>query len=70
MEARKYVKLVVKSPVVELVKDLHPNKSIEHNRSPIFVFPVQEARGLDKMHDESYGQLEDRLADDHFPHGG
>ena len=74
MNAGENIKLVIETTIVELVEDLHPDKSIKHHgRQLFFLFwianiVVPEDLLAGEVEDKCDGELEDCLADDHFPH--
>lgn len=75
LDTGEYVEFVVQTSVVEFVEDLHPDKRIEHHCGQ-FQFllrvggVVAEDSLASKVEDECDCQLEDGLANDHFPHIG
>lgn len=67
------IEFVVQTTVVELVEDLHPDKGVEdHGVKLEFLDWVGGVISKDlftgEVQDEYYHELEDGLADDHFPH--
>lgn len=67
------VEFVVETTVVELVEDLHPDESVEDHGIELELLSrvgdiVAEDLLACKVENEGHDQLEDGLADDHFPH--
>jgi hypothetical protein len=71
LHAGENVELVVQAAVVEHVEDLHPDKGVEDQGADLFTVDlVFEDAGAGVVQDEGYDELEEGLADDHFPHDG
>ena len=74
MDAGEDIEFVIETTVVELVEDLHPHEGVEyHGRELLFLFWVADVvvpKDLlaGEVEDECDGELEDCLANDHFPH--
>ncbi|CRK40199.1 hypothetical protein BN1708_008135 [Verticillium longisporum] len=73
LNAFENVELVVKTTVVELVEDLHPDKRVEDHSVKLKLLlrvagVVSEDAGASKVQDQCRRELEDGLADDHLPH--
>ncbi|CRK22699.1 hypothetical protein BN1723_012736 [Verticillium longisporum] len=67
------IELIVKTTVVELVEDLHPDKRVEDHSVKLKLLlrvagVVSEDAGASKVQDQCRRELEDGLADDHLPH--
>jgi hypothetical protein len=61
------VEFVVQASVVVLIENLEPDKHVEDYAAHLVFWVGQEVRA-GEVHDEGGGDLEDGLADYHFPH--
>ena len=65
------VQFVIESPVVVLVKDLHPNKCVEDQGLQLVLLAlrlVREQNRSGKIQNEGDYKLKNALSDDHLPH--
>lgn len=71
MNTLENIEIVVETPVVVLIEDLHPHESIEDEGRQLILFAdglVREDNFPSEIEYERHGELEDGLANNHLPH--
>jgi hypothetical protein len=67
MYPHKDVEFIVEPAVIVLVENLQPDKHVEDHTAH-FIFWIWEEFRATEVQDKRGGDLEEGLADDHFPH--
>jgi|SRR5579862_3797139 len=68
MKTSEYIEFVVNPSAINLIGNLKPGKGIENNRFELQLGPISKNTQTGKVEDEDNDDLQDGLAQHHFPH--